>query len=59
MAKALQRLVATSADPIQRYALDRLKDKMQYAGRLRDFKVALEKATRELERLVDHRRWPH
>jgi len=52
MAKALQRLVATSADPIQRYAVDRLKDKMQYTGRLRDFRAALEKATRELERLA-------
>lgn len=51
MAKALQRLVATSADPVQRYGLDWLKDKLEYAGRLRDFKDALEKAMRELERL--------
>lgn len=51
MAKALQRLVATSADPVQRNGLDWLKDKLEYAGRLRDFKDALEKAMRELERL--------
>ena len=51
MAKTLQRLVATSSDPVQRYALDWLKDKMQYAGRVRDFRDALEKAVRELERL--------
>lgn len=51
MAKALQRLVATSADPIQRYALDWLKAKMQYGGRMRDFKDALDAAMRELERL--------
>lgn len=51
MAKALQRLVATSANPVQRYALDWLKDKMQYTGRMRDFKDALNRAMRELERL--------
>lgn len=51
MAKTLQRLVATSSDPVQRYALEWLKDKMEYAGRMRDFKDAIEKAVRELERL--------
>ena len=51
MAKALQRLVATSSDTVQRYALDWLKDKMQYQGRMRDFRGALAKAVRELERL--------
>ena len=51
MAKTLQRLVATSSNEVQHYALDDLKDKMQYAGRVRDFKDALEKAIRELERL--------
>lgn len=51
MAKTLQRLVATSADPVQRYALDWLKDKMEYAGRLRDFRDALTRAKDELERL--------
>jgi len=51
MAKALQRLVATSSDNVQRYALDWLKDKLQYAGRLRDFKDSLTRAMRELERV--------
>jgi len=51
MAKTLQRLVATSADPVQRYALDWLQSKMQYGGRLRDFKGALARACSEMERL--------
>lgn len=51
MAKALQRLVATSDDTIQRNALDWLKNKLQYAGRPRDFVEALDRAMRELERL--------
>ena len=51
LAKALQRLFATSNESPQRYALDWLKDKMQYTGRLRDFKNALDKATHELKRL--------
>ena len=52
MAKTLQRLVATSADPVQRYALDGLKAQMAYTGRMRDFQVAISSAVRELERLV-------
>lgn len=51
MAKTLQRLVATSADPVQRYALDWLKGKMEYSGRMRDFRDSLARAVRELERL--------
>ena len=54
MAKTLQRLLATSADPVQRYALEGfkgLKDQMQYAGRLRDFRDSLTRAVQELERL--------
>jgi hypothetical protein len=58
MAKALQRLVATSKDTIQRHALESqengppgLKSTLQYAGRMRDFVVALNRAMRELERL--------
>lgn len=51
MAKALQRLAATSSDSVQRYALDWLKGKLGYTGRMRDFKDALEAAMRELERL--------
>jgi hypothetical protein len=51
MAKALQRLVATSDDNVQRHSLDWLKAKLEYTGRMRDFLVALERAMRELERL--------
>jgi len=51
MAKVLQRLVATSNEQIQRYAIDWLKDKLEYTGRMRDFLNAVERATRELERL--------
>lgn len=51
MAKTLQRLLATSADPVQRYALDWLKDKMEYASPMRKFRQALQAAVHELERL--------
>jgi hypothetical protein len=51
MAKALQRLIATSDETIQRYAMDWLKSKLEYTGRLRDFADALGRAMRELERL--------
>ena len=51
MAKTLQRLVATSADPVQRYALDWLKEKMEYASPMRKFREALAAACKELERL--------
>jgi len=51
MAKALQRLVATSSDPVQRYALDWLKGKMEYASPMRKFREALAAACKELERL--------
>ncbi|UEP40680.1 plasmid replication initiator TrfA [Burkholderia sp. B21-005] len=50
MAKALQRLAATSDETIQRYALDWLKRKLEYTGRPRDFVDALKRAMRELER---------
>lgn len=51
MAKTLQRLVATSDAPVQRYALDGLKAQMEYASPMRKFRAALESAVRELERL--------
>lgn len=51
LAKALQRLLATSADPVQRYGLEGLKAKMQYGGRMRDFRDSLVRACGELERL--------
>jgi hypothetical protein len=51
MAKSLQRLFATSSDPVQRYALDWLKDKLEYTSPMRKFKEALTAACKELERL--------
>lgn len=51
MAKALQRLVATSADLVQRYALDWLKKKLEYESPMRKFREALLSAMQELERL--------
>ena len=57
MAKALQRLLATSETPVQRYALGWLKDKLEYGGRQRDFINALEKAMHELVRLEIIARW--
>lgn len=51
MAKTLQRLLATSANQVQRYALDGLKAQMEYSGRMRDFRDSLTRAVRELERL--------
>ena len=51
MAKSLQRLVNTTADKVQRFSLEYLKGRAQSAGRMRDFRDALEKAMRELERL--------
>lgn len=51
MAKTLQRLVATSNNPVQYYTLDWLKEKMEYAGRMRDFRDAINRAVSELVRL--------
>lgn len=51
MAKALQRLVATSDDAIQRYGLDWLKSKLEYSSPMRKFRESLEAAMREMERL--------
>ena len=51
MAKTLQRLVATSSNPVQRYALDWLKSKMEYSSPMRKFRDALGAACAELERL--------
>ena len=51
LAKALQRLLATSADSVQRFGLEMLKDKMQYASPMRKFREALQAAVHELERL--------
>ncbi len=51
MAKALQRLIATSADKVQRYGLDWLKNKLQYTSRMDKFRHALCAALAELERV--------
>jgi len=51
MAKTLQRLVATSADQVQKYALDRLKAQMEYASPMRKFRQSLDAAVFELARV--------
>ena len=51
LSKSLQRLIGTSADEIQKYSLDILKERAQYTGRLRDFQASLERSLLELERL--------
>lgn len=51
MAKALQRLAATSADLVQRHALDWLKEKLQYTSPVRKFRESLTDAMGELERV--------
>lgn len=51
MAKALQRLVATTSDAVQRFQLSWLKEKLQYSSPMRKFKIALINAMRELERV--------
>ena len=57
MAKTLQRLVVTSADRVQRYALDWLKSKMEYASPVRKFREALASACTELEQLEIVSEW--
>lgn len=57
MAKTLQRLMATSADQEQKYALDRLKAQMEYASPMRKFRESLEAAVRELERVEIIAKW--
>ncbi|MGB0849100.1 MAG: plasmid replication initiator TrfA [Thiolinea sp.] len=51
MAKWLQCLIATSDNKIQRYALDDLKERMQYASPMRKFREAIRAAFDELKRL--------
>jgi hypothetical protein len=51
LAKSLQRLVATSADKVQRYTLEYLKERAQYQSPMRKFREALIDAMKELERL--------
>lgn len=51
MAKTLQRLVATSSDPVQRHQIKWLKDKLKYDGRMDAFQKALTRTMNELERV--------
>ncbi|WP_156173725.1 plasmid stabilization protein [Cupriavidus basilensis] len=51
MAKALQRLIATSSDATQRFELGWLKAKLHYMSPMRKFKKSLMGAILELERL--------
>ncbi|MFO1228037.1 plasmid replication initiator TrfA [Roseateles sp.] len=51
MAKALQRLVATSSDATQRHSLAWLKDKLQYSSPISKFREPVLAAAAELERL--------
>lgn len=51
MAKAIQRLIATSNNKQQFYSLDWLKGKLSYASPLRKFKQALLSAVTELKRV--------
>ena len=51
MARALQRLVATSNEAVQRYSLVWLKELLQYFSPMRKFRVSLLAAMRELERV--------
>ena len=51
MAKALQRLVATSNESVQRFQLVWLKDHFQYFSPMRKFRASLDVAMQELERV--------
>jgi|SRR5471030_345068 len=51
MAKWLQRIIATSSDVVQRYAIEELKIRMNYSGQWSKFRLALGLAMNELERL--------
>jgi hypothetical protein len=51
LSKSLQRLIGTSADVQQKYSLVILKERAQYTGRMRDFRVTLERSLVELETL--------
>lgn len=51
LAKAMQRLLAASADQLQRFSLEWLKGKMEYSSPMRKFREALAAACAELERI--------
>ena len=56
-AKALQRLITTSSDKVQRAELEALKTKMQYTSPMRKFREALASACDELKRLQIVTEW--
>ena len=51
MAKTLQRLIATSDNLVQHYAIEWLKSKMEYTSPMRKFREALTASCLELKRL--------
>ncbi|QQZ41140.1 plasmid stabilization protein [Pseudomonas sp. SK3(2021)] len=51
MAKAIQRLVATSDEAVQRFPLVWLKQRLQYFSPMRKFRKSLQVAMQELERV--------
>lgn len=51
IAKTLQRLIATSTNPVKKFALDRLKAQMVYKSPMRKLHQALIAAVAELKRL--------
>ena len=57
MAKAMQRLLATSSDERQAFNLDWLKKKLEYTGRMRDFRAAIARAMEELLRVELITKW--
>ena len=57
MAKALQRLIASSSDPIQYFPLEWLKGKLEYRSPIRKFREALKVSLNELERLEIVAKW--
>jgi hypothetical protein len=57
MAKAIQRLLAASADERQSFALDWLKKKLEYASPMRKFREAIAKAMEKLQRVEVISKW--
>jgi hypothetical protein len=51
IAKALQRLVSTSNERVQRFRLSWLKERLQYRSPMCKFRLSLKAAMQELERV--------
>jgi len=56
-AKAIQRLLAASADERQSFALEWLKKKLEYSSPMRKFREAVAKAMEELQRVEVVTKW--